>query len=173
MNWQDYVVWTDKTAMPGQADSDACLRFGLIEEAHEVLTVWHTIQAIKSGIEKRKLRGDDDWAIELKRRNLEKEVKQLDSEIGDVLWYVARLCRVMEFGISRTPSRAFNDGRSDELALTLIVAHSIASTEQLAGLIAGKVLSLTSTPLETLLDMNVEKLERRLQEGTIKGSGER
>lgn len=86
MNIQEYQEWTRTTAKypKGNVEFEASLPYlvmGLAGEAGEVANKYKKIIRDKSGIMD------------------EKDVEQIGSELGDVLWYLARLCDELDLWI--------------------------------------------------------------------------
>lgn len=80
MKASDYQLWSDRTALYPKDAGVIYTTIGLANEAGEVL-----------GVVKKMMRDDGNVLTEEKRT-------KLISEVGDVCWYLARICT--ELGIS-------------------------------------------------------------------------
>lgn len=80
MKAADYQLWTERTAIYPKESSIIYTTIGLANEAGEVL-----------GVVKKMMRDDGNVLTDEKR-------KKLIDEVGDVAWYMARVCT--ELGIS-------------------------------------------------------------------------
>ena len=80
MRAEDYQLWTDKTALYPRDAGIVYTTIGLANEAGECL-----------GVVKKMMRDDNNVLTEEKRT-------KLIAEVGDVCWYLARVCT--ELGIS-------------------------------------------------------------------------
>lgn len=80
MKASDYQLWTDRTALYPKDAGVVYTTIGLANEAGEVL-----------GVVKKMMRDDNNVLTEEKRA-------KLIAEVGDVCWYLARVCT--ELGVS-------------------------------------------------------------------------
>ena len=193
MTWQEYVIWTDETALP-VASNPAYLVIGLAEELHELDAALSAIVAVDLGNKKRALREGLSEAEATNRLGVAKQ--RIVAELGDSLWYLARLCRVSGVvGVEARASEALSalvtprtredlqaemrawrsladalgrqPGRDlveDLMDNSLFLLYpTAASLWSMAGLVGG---------LEVVLDANCSKLLDRKQRDAIRGAGD-
>lgn len=174
MNWVEYVIWTDTTAIPAQDTPDG-LRAGLVEEIHEALSVWHEIEAKRHGAIKRQHRGDStDWRKdELRATELERLRRKLISEVGDACWYAARICRVFD-DPHRVPEMwGSSYGSVDALLSSFVHWTEYETRSNWASSMLSELLTITKHDISVAIADNISKLTARKAAGTIKGEGDR
>ena len=174
MTWLEYVAWTSTTALPAASDP-AYLRLGLIEEAHEFLAAYASMQAAQYGLEKRMLRGDSEQTLEAKQSAIATYRQQALRELGDMTWYLARLDSLN--GMSRPRADLVDWPGERYIAEFSGALHTLQQhTEHLTILALGFFMVaigaqlIEATP-EEIFAANVAKLTARQQAGTIKGAG--
>jgi hypothetical protein len=148
-----YIQWTDTTAVYPKDREQEYLRLGLLSEVGEV-----------AGVLKRRVR-DGEVAPD-----------KLLAEMGDLLWYLARLHRDKQTWSEAAIGLEASGFGSD--------MSSLADTEtlvQIASLDGGPVATITrflhllhrhDLSLEQLIENNSAKLEGRKQRNTIHGAGD-
>lgn len=148
-----YIQWTDSTAVYPKEREQEYLRLGLLSEVGEV-----------AGVLKRRVR-DGEIAPE-----------KLLAEMGDLLWYLARLHRDKQTW-SEAASQLGANGTTAE-------THPLADTQmlvQIAALEGGPVSTVVrflhllqrhNLSLEQIIENNSAKLEGRKQRNTIHGAGD-
>lgn len=142
MFWDEYVKWTDKTAIYpdaglGTERARQYVTLGLLSELGEV-----------AGVLKRRLR---DGTPEEEFR------QQLKAELGDVAWYLARARR-----------EGLQDAEPSLLQqCVLSAALEPGSLDEFQFLVAGN-----DVDFREVLTLNVSKLESRQRRGTLKGAGD-
>ncbi len=153
MSIEEYIRWTESTAVYPKEREQEYLRLGLLSEVGEV-----------AGVLKRRVR-DGEVAPE-----------KLLAEMGDLLWYLARLHRD-----TATWSEAAMLDKSDN---RINGRHSLADLEilvEIAALANGPVptianflrlLSRHNLTLEEVMASNTAKLESRKQRNVIHGAGD-
>lgn len=152
----EYVRWTDTTAVYPKEREQEYLRLGLLSEAGEV-----------AGVLKRRVR-DSVVAPE-----------KLLAEVGDLLWYLARLHRDTEIWSEAAKLDACERENSQ-----IAEEHPLMETEllvRIAALSDGPVPTVTrflnflrkhNLTLEEVITANTAKLDGRKQRNTIHGAGD-
>lgn len=142
MTWIEFIQQCDKTMLPN-CQNEAYLNYGLTAEAGEVC-----------GVMAKFIRGDFDTK-ELKKR--------LVSELGDCLWFIAMKSKYYEACV-------------DQGYLDTKVTKSIDGLVDV--IVNGSDVDISLKDLLSYIDVNecvavvLEKLEGRLNAGTIQGDGE-
>jgi hypothetical protein len=192
MTWQEYVSWTDETALP-VASNPAYLVIGLAEELHELDAALSAIVAVDLGNRKRALREGLAEADAKHRLGVAKQ--RIVAELGDSLWYLARLCRVTRaIGVESRAAEAMSAfgtprNREDlqaEMRGWRRVAEAVghAGPDVVADLMDHSVYLLFPTlavlwsmcelvgGLELVLEANRAKLLDRQKRDVIRGAGD-
>jgi NTP pyrophosphatase (non-canonical NTP hydrolase) len=152
----EYIRWTDTTAIYPKEREQEYLRLGLLSEVGEV-----------AGVLKRRVR-DGEVAPE-----------KLLAEIGDLLWYLARLHRNPEIWSEAAKLDTNSNGnirKVDDESL-----GDIDTLVQIAALADGplhtvsrflRLLQRHNLTLDEVIVSNTAKLEGRKQRNTIHGAGD-
>lgn len=193
MTWQEYVIWTDETALP-VASNPAYLVIGLAEELHELDAALSAIVAVDLGNKKRALREGLSEAEATNRLGVAKQ--RIVAELGDSLWYLARLCRVsgvvgVEARASEALSALVTPRTREDLQAEMRAWRSLADAlgrqpgrDLVEDLMDNSLFLLYPTAaslwsmaelvggLEFVLDSNRSKLLDRKQRDAIRGVGD-
>jgi NTP pyrophosphatase (non-canonical NTP hydrolase) len=164
MKWSEYVAFTATTALPVASDP-TYLAAGVVEECHEFLAAYHAYKAAVAGLRKRRLRGDPAEVIYAKRRDASAAYEKMVEELGDLAWYVARICG---------EQIGYDDIYPDvETALASFRWDPPSDSKNAAAWLLERMRQLDNMPLSLALERNVEKLTARKAAGTIQGEGDR
>jgi NTP pyrophosphatase (non-canonical NTP hydrolase) len=153
---ETYIRWTDTTAIYPQEREQEYLRLGLLSEVGEV-----------AGVLKRRVR-DGEISPE-----------KLLAEIGDLLWYLARLHRNAETWSEAAELDAKSNG--DYRGSEAQSVEDIDTLVQIAALTDGPVQTVArflrllrrhDLALDEVITSNIAKLEGRKQRNTIQGAGD-
>lgn len=167
MKWSEYVEFTAATSLPG-TDNPEYLRLGILEEAHEALAAYASLQAAIYGRAKRVLRGDPANVLQAKTDAAVIAYRQLVEELGDLAWYVARMmANGKQYCIPAIMSPNIGN-----VARAIRTFEARPFAEYAADLLA-EFLDLALVELNVVLDANVIKLTTRKAAGTIQGEGSR
>ena len=170
MEWDEYVAWTDTTALPAAGNLEY-VRTGILEEANEFLAAYFALQAAKLGRAKRVLRGDAAEVLAAKDAAIERAQAQMVAELGDLAWYVARVQALRGAIIeSRVCWDVSPGGLLGFLEWCAVIDEWGAARS--ADLL-GYCLQFAGVDLDAVLDVNVQKLTDRKAAGTIQGAGDR
>lgn len=156
MTIDQYIQWTDSTAVYPKEREQEYLRLGLLSEVGEV-----------AGVLKRRVRDG------------ETSQSKLLAEMGDLLWYLARLYR--DAGTWKEAQRVeANDitnlhgsdqhAQSDTTTLVEMAALSDGSIGTVTRYL--RLLRRHNFTLDEIIQSNTEKLEGRKQRNTIHGAGD-
>lgn len=145
----EYIRWTDTTAVYPKEREQEYLRLGLLSEVGEV-----------AGVLKRRVR-DGEVAPE-----------KLLAEIGDLLWYLARLHRDTETWsqAAKQDASQANHFPSDIDTLAAIALLSGGPVPTVTHFL--RFLRKHNFTLEQVITSNTAKLEGRKQRNTIHGAGD-
>lgn len=171
MTWHDYVKFTASTALPAASDPEY-LRLGVLEEAYEALEAYSACCAAIHGKQKRVLRGDAPNVLQAKDDAASIAKRRLVEELGDLAWYVARLCALDASPVYRESLQVSED--NNELRDTAFRLGRISISNPptfAASLLLGGMVAMSGNVLEDILDANVAKLSARKTAGTIQGEG--
>lgn len=145
----EYIRWTDTTAVYPKEREQEYLRLGLLSEVGEV-----------AGVLKRRVR-DGEVAPE-----------KLLAEVGDLLWYMARLHRDTETWsqAEKQDASQANHFPSDIDMLAAIALLSEGPVSTVTHFL--RFLRKHNFTLEQVITSNTAKLEGRKQRNTIHGAGD-
>lgn len=145
-NFNDYVKRTSKFAIYPKEHANEYLKLGLISEFGEVC-----------GKLKKQIRGDEITQSDI------------DSEIGDVLWYLAQIIYHSEVTNIDIPN--YYCVVYLEEVLDAMGEIEIQNTERIPTILSW-LKNQSPIPLLYIAQDNIDKLEKRLTENKIKGSGD-
>ena len=170
MQWAEFVEWTDQTAGNDNLDG---LCAGVVEECFEAIEVWCALQTLHYGGIKRKHRGDvfDEEHIQARADHHADICASLVVEVGDALWYAARVQRVE--GEVMPPNDAGGERSIDVICDAKDDWQSFGTRSRWAFFMASAILTLSKVDTGSAIAAVIEKLSRRKVEGTIMGEGER
>lgn len=142
----EYIRWTDSTAVYPKDREEEYLRLGLLSEVGEV-----------AGVLKRRVR---DGVV---------APEKLLAEVGDLLWYLARLHR--DTSVWSAAAKNVEEGSSGDIETLLEIAVlSGGPVRTVSNFLS--FLHAHSFTLEQVIASNTDKLEGRKQRNTIHGAGD-